>query len=247
MELGRTTINLSDTVYDQTRPRPTEQALAFYRQAAERACGPLLEPMCGSGRYLLPLAQEGFGIWGFDSSESMLLRLKAKVSNQNLPITTWQSLVQDFECSERFGLIFIPSGSFGLVTQPEQVQMCLEKFYEHLQLDGVLLLEMDTPAGLPALDIWRSSTICPTAGPEIGVQRLLTRDETDSAIYHSTTIYSCGARTEQESFSLRIYQPENFIELLREAGFREIAVYAAFDKEQRPNHTTASIVYECKK
>ena len=42
--------------YDIDKPRPPDEAFAFYRGRAEQVKGPILEPMCGSGRFLL-----GFG------------------------------------------------------------------------------------------------------------------------------------------------------------------------------------------
>jgi 2-polyprenyl-3-methyl-5-hydroxy-6-metoxy-1,4-benzoquinol methylase len=49
-----------------------EDAYAFYRGYVMRANGSILEPMCGTGRFLLPLFEEGFNIHGFDASEHML-------------------------------------------------------------------------------------------------------------------------------------------------------------------------------
>ena len=40
--------------------------------------GPVLDPMCGSGRFLIPLMEDGFDVHGFDASPTMLERLHKK-------------------------------------------------------------------------------------------------------------------------------------------------------------------------
>lgn len=48
-------------VYDLSKPHPPEDAYAFYRDYAIKANGPILEPMCGTDRFLLPLLKGGGG------------------------------------------------------------------------------------------------------------------------------------------------------------------------------------------
>ncbi|MFO7787927.1 MAG: class I SAM-dependent methyltransferase [Halospina sp.] len=63
---------LSTAFYDLDKPYPPPDALAFYTHYARAAGSPILEPMCGSGRFLIPLMQEGFKITGVDASYDML-------------------------------------------------------------------------------------------------------------------------------------------------------------------------------
>ncbi len=51
------------------------------------ANGPILEPMCGTGRFLLPLIEDGFDVHGFDASDHMLGVLHAKAKPKNLKPT----------------------------------------------------------------------------------------------------------------------------------------------------------------
>lgn len=62
-----TYLSLCTEVYDLSKPNPPEDAYAFYRVYAMKANGPILEPMCGTGRFLLPLLEEGFNVHGFDA------------------------------------------------------------------------------------------------------------------------------------------------------------------------------------
>ena len=41
--------------YDIDKPTAPPDALEFYLQYALKAQGPILEPMCGTGRFLVPM------------------------------------------------------------------------------------------------------------------------------------------------------------------------------------------------
>jgi ubiquinone/menaquinone biosynthesis C-methylase UbiE len=55
----------------------------------------MLEPMCGTGRFLLPLVAESFDVHGFDGSQYMLDALHRKAKAQNLKVNVWQGLIKD--------------------------------------------------------------------------------------------------------------------------------------------------------
>ncbi|HEO1363237.1 TPA: GNAT family N-acetyltransferase, partial [Legionella pneumophila] len=76
--------SLCTEVYDLSKPNAPQNEYSFYRSYAVEAKGPILEPMCGTGRFLLPLVEEGFDVHGFDASQPMLERLHAKAISKNL-------------------------------------------------------------------------------------------------------------------------------------------------------------------
>src|SRR4051795_1268292 len=52
--------------------------VAFWRRAASKADGQVLELGCGTGRIALPLARDGVSLVGIDRSEPMLARAAAR-------------------------------------------------------------------------------------------------------------------------------------------------------------------------
>ena len=58
---------LCTQVYELSKPIPPKDAYAFYRNYAQVANGLILEPMCGTGRFLLPLLEDGFDVHGADN------------------------------------------------------------------------------------------------------------------------------------------------------------------------------------
>lgn len=149
MSLIDTYLNLCTEVYDLSKPTAPKDAYDFYRSYAIDAQGRILEPMCGTGRFLLPFVSEGFDVHGFDGSQHMLDALYRKAKDQNLNVNVWQGLVENLKIEEKYKLIFIPSGSFSLITDIEEIKNALKKFHNILTDDGVLVFEVETSKSIP--------------------------------------------------------------------------------------------------
>ena len=67
-----TYLDLCTQVYDLNKPRPPEDAYAFYRSYLMEAKGAVLEPMCGTGRFFLPLLEEGFDVYDYDLRNNLV-------------------------------------------------------------------------------------------------------------------------------------------------------------------------------
>ncbi len=150
-----TYLSLCTEVYDLSKSNPPEDADAFYCDYAIKANCLILEPMCGTGRFLLPLLEEGFNAHGFDASDHMLKTLHAKAKVENLKPTVWKGFAEDLNRPEKYNLIFIPSSSFCLIIDPVQVEKSLKAIYDHLSDDGVFLFEAETLKAVPQEGIWR--------------------------------------------------------------------------------------------
>src|SRR3990167_4433531 len=116
MTLIDTYLNLCTEVYDLSKPTAPKDAYDFFRSYAIDAQGRILEPMCGTGRFLLPLVAEGFDVSGFDRSQSMLDALHKKANAKSLKVNVWLGSAEDVKLQKKYKLIFIPSGSFCLIT-----------------------------------------------------------------------------------------------------------------------------------
>ena len=76
MSIKATYLELSTQLYEISKPTATEYALTFYKSYAGEASGMILEPMCGAGRFLMPLAKDGYKIEESDTNEHMLDLIK---------------------------------------------------------------------------------------------------------------------------------------------------------------------------
>ena len=104
--------------YDLDKPNEPADAFQFYLEYAQAAQGPILEPMCGSGRFLLPLLARGFDIDGVDASPCMLEACRKRAAQQRLTPKLLEQNLEALELSRRYALAFIPAGSFGFSPKP---------------------------------------------------------------------------------------------------------------------------------
>jgi ribosomal protein S18 acetylase RimI-like enzyme/2-polyprenyl-3-methyl-5-hydroxy-6-metoxy-1,4-benzoquinol methylase len=246
-----TYLGLCTQVYDLSKPNPPEEAYAFYRNYVMNANGPILEPMCGTGRFLLPLIEEGFNVHGFDASEHMLEALHTKASAKNLNPTVWKGLVEDLKRPEKYKLIFIPDGSFGLIIEFEAVRASLKKFYDHLDDNGVFVFEgITTKWKAPQCKVW-TGDVWHRQDRKFIIANFLTLPDHDD-IRHSIARYELVdgnqiIQTEIEDFKVKLYNPKDLIKMLDEAGFKDIRMIQTFDMSAKPNENDEVIVYECRR
>lgn len=244
-------LSLCTQFYDLKRPEPPEDAYAFYRSYVADADGRAMEPMCGSGRFLLPLLKEKFEIIGFDASKHMLNALNTKAQMQHLNPAVWQGFIEELNREEKYNLIFIPSGSFGHLINFDSVKKSLKIFYDHLNTDGIFVFEAETSKVVPdQLGVWKGTICHKPDGNFILLNRLTTYENNVCYSIDRYELVDKGqiVQTEIEIFNVRIYDdPLVLISLLKDAGFREIKTIKAFNRSIDPDKGDSSIVYECRK
>jgi len=130
--------------YDLDKPEPPPQELAYYLRHIQ-ACGePVLEAMCGSGRFLVPLLEAGIDADGVDASPDMLAACAAKCAERSLTARTYQQLLHELDLPRRYRLIFTGGVSFGLIVETAEVVESLKRLHSHLHPGGALLIEIAT-------------------------------------------------------------------------------------------------------
>ena len=246
-----TYLSLCTQVYDISLPVPPAEEYAFFRSYATETNEPILEPMCGSGRFLLPLLQEGFNIQGFDASTHMLAALRAKADKLGLAPQVSLAFIETFESTQQYGLIFIPSGSFNLITNRDDVALALKKFYALLSPHGTLVIEIITKAATPKdPGTWRRER---WERPDGGFIIASSCEEppidnvTLTHCTHDLVIENKVIRSEQETFRIRLYDVAEFQQLLFDAGFTHVMPLKAFNRSRSPDHENKDVVFECKK
>lgn len=113
-----------------------EQFYLFYAEKGMR----IFEPLCGSGRFLVPFLERGFDISGMDLSEEMLAKLKQKAPGAKVI----QADIVKYSAEEKFECIFIPSGSISLFTDMNVCKSILKKMKELLAPGGKFVVAVDT-------------------------------------------------------------------------------------------------------
>lgn len=242
--------DLCTQVYDLSKPIPPSDAYAFYRDYAVQANGAILEPMCGSGRFLLPLLEDGFDVHGFDASQHMLNALYTKASLKNLRPHVWHDLIEEWQISAYYKLIFIPGGSFCLLIDESLIQTALKHCYAHLAEESILLIEALTPIGNPSgLGIWQGEFYPRSDGKSIMLSKLSLLNDCilTTVCKYELIDKNSIIHTEIERIYVRLYSQAELIGLLHQAGFTQVRAIKAFVKQLTPDPQDESIIYECRK
>jgi len=144
----RTTSKINDydiiaSFYDREHAQFDED-VDLYRSFAELYTGPLLELACGSGRLLLPLAQDGYTLIGVDTSAQMLALARQRLQEEDLSDRV--TLVQQDMCAlhldQQFSLAFVALGSFAHLTSRQAQQQALAAIRAHLTKGGTFILDI---------------------------------------------------------------------------------------------------------
>jgi SAM-dependent methyltransferase len=122
-------------------PDVVDPAVEFLSQLA--GSGPALEFAIGTGRIGIPLMRRGLKVIGIELSPSMVLRLRDKVSDTELPVVVGDMATAT--APGEFSLVFLVWNSISnLRTQDEQVE-CFRNAARHLAPGGRFVIELFVP------------------------------------------------------------------------------------------------------
>lgn len=243
--------DLCSRIYDLRVPTIEKEAYEFYKSFALEAKGSILEPMCGTGRFLIPFTKEGFDIEGFDASKHMIKRLHDKAYAQKVNAVAWVYTTEQLILGGKtYDLIFIPFSSFGLVTNQESVLTMLNNFFQELEYGGKLVFEVDTLATKISMKQTNFSQYILLDGKTMNV-RFYDFPTTDYTL-NCTVTYELVEndkviQTELEDYKLRLYDTQNLTNILNETGFTEIKIHKPFTRNIMPDENDTMVVFECKK
>lgn len=234
MDLLNNYKSLCTEFYDIDKPNAPKNALSYYLSVAKSSVQPVLEPMCGTGRFLLPMLEEGINIEGTDASAEMLKSCKNKCRDKNLnPVLHYQK-IQELMLSRKYGMAFIPSGSFGLITDLIEVSESLKRIHNCLLPEGKLLIETETPYTPVQYEIINvrealrdsNSRIILTSKTRYDLKENIETIDCDYKNFKNGELVS----SENETIKVRHYSVSEFQELLKSAGFSEISAFKPYSE-----------------
>lgn len=239
--------------YELDKPHPPEDALQCYLHYAEEAKGPILEPMCGTGRFLIPLLERGYCVKGFDYSPHMLDVCRKKCQERELTCILLEATFETFPLKEMYNLIFIPSGSFCLLTKPKQIVQALQFISNRLKSGGKFVFEIETLKAISEPQgIWKGKWLNKPDGSNI-VINTLSRFDATTQVETSLCRYELWeknalSQVEVEDFSLRLYEPAEIEHLLGQHGLKIMGKWKAEPHSRmQASNTDPVILYECLK
>ena len=173
---------LEAAAFSQEDPQNRRAILDFYLGCAEGMPAPYLEPMCGTGYFLLPLLETGAVIDGLDASAHMLAVCQRRCEERGYQPTLICQAFPDVVLPREYGYIFIPDRSFGLLLDEEEARATLVRLRQALLPGGRLVFDVAPPRDhYEDSGAWETSWEMLTDG-SILVQSLLMRHEQDGSV-----------------------------------------------------------------
>lgn len=238
--------SLCTEMYEILHEQAPQDELNFYLFYAEKG-KKILEPLCGSGRFLVPFLERGFDISGMDLSDEMLDKLRHKAPNAKFI----QADIINYTVQEKFDYIFIPSGSISLFTDMSKCRGILQKLKELLAPGGKLVFVVDTVFDKCDEDSEYkvSISVKTKEGYDLRLKEKNHYDE-KSQTQFSPSIYELYNGTEllqseNMDFQTHLYRCGEMEENLRECGFRNITTYSNYQKELAVFNNCEMFLYEC--
>jgi len=228
---------LSTEFYELDKPEAAPDAFDFYEAFARDAGGPIHEPMCGTGRFLLPLLAQGLDISGSDASANMLGACRKRAASLGLEPDLRQQSLQELECARAPSLVFIPSGSFGLLLDDALVRTALARVHRQLAPGGTFLVEaeLQQPPQPELSGVWGGRWVERPEGGRIILSWLVQYSGAPNVTtnLHRYELVEDGKliATHFEELRVRSYEPREFGNLLEAAGFREIEALKPYSRE----------------
>ena len=139
---------LAARIWDPSGGDDPQYDYPYIKKLLEQNPGTALDVGCGTGRLLLRYLKDGLDVEGIDTSADMLAILREKATAQGLKQPTlYQGYMQELDLPPKYQVIYVPCGTFCLVTDREQALDTLRRFYEHLNPGGLLVFNLFWPFG----------------------------------------------------------------------------------------------------
>ena len=137
-------------VYDQEETQTHD--VKFIKKLLQNTnCSRILEFFCGTGRILLPLAEEGYEMVGIDSSAGMLKRLREKLHKLPQSIQDRANIIQSdlrtYDWSEGFDAVLLAGNCLYELAGATEQQEIVKKAAESLKPQGFLFVDNDNMEG----------------------------------------------------------------------------------------------------
>lgn len=238
--------SLCTEMYEILHEKAPQDELNFYLSYAEKG-KKILEPLCGSGRFLIPFMERGFDICGIDLSGEMLEKLKQKAPDAKIV----QADILEYSSSEKYDYIFISSGSVSLFTDINLCKKILAKLKEMLAPAGKFVFAVDTVADrCPNHDNYKTSIAVKTKEGFDLVLKIKNYYEEESQTQFSPSIYELYneatlLQSEPMDFQLHLYRFGEMEAYLEEIGFKTVTTYSSFQKEIATGNQNEMFLYEC--
>jgi SAM-dependent methyltransferase len=238
-------------IYDIDKPLGALPDTAFHLQGLRDVDGPILEPACGTGRTLLPLLEADHDVTGFDPSEEMLERCRARCAERGFDPPLSRQCFEEFTYSRPFSAIVVPVGTFTLIDDFQTALAVLRRFRDHLVVGGLLVLDVQPLSFLAATGEDRRRWTAPNGdmltmeGKRTATDWLGQRAE--SSLRYERWRGHVLVESQLEPMAQRYWGLGEFRMALEANGFSNVTVTGNYDRGRQPRPGDRNLTFEARR
>lgn len=201
----------------------------------------ILEMACGTGNLSYYFAKERYNLTCFDLSSDMLSKAYDKLRRYKNVKIMEQDMI-DFNLNQKFDSVIAICDSINYICEKEDLFETFKNVWNHLEEDGIFIFDINSYYKLKY--IIGNNTFIEDQENVFYTWQNYYDEERDICEFYLTFFTSEDGEDFQrfdEEHQERAYRIEEIIELLKEAGFKDIHYYEAFafekpiDKTERIN------------
>jgi len=195
----------------------------------------VLDLGCGPGFYTSRLTSQGYMCKGIDFSPASIEYAKEQASEAGQEIDYATEDIRTAEYGEGYGLAMMIYGEFN-VFKKEDIKAVLKKAYISLEEGGLFIAEPHRFEVIKSVGedapIWYSSeSMLFSAKPHLALMECFWVEEDSVSIQRFFIVDAATGGVTLHSSCMQAYSNDEYKELLREAGFREIEFYDSLTGE----------------
>lgn len=199
----------------------------FWRQHGQP--GTVIDLGCGTGSIAIPLAKQGYTVYGVDLSSEMLAMAYEKANKEQVNVRWLEQDMSELDAPKADSIISL-CDSLSYVTNEEDVKRTFHRVFEHLQPGGYFLFDVHSPYKITHFFGDNTFTL---VEEEIAYIWNCFCDPDRLEVEHQLTFFVRQNHGQferlEESHVQRAYQPTQMLQWLREAGFADLKLTADFE------------------
>lgn len=133
-------------VHDCREAYATDDDMAFLKKAFADHCdigvSDILDVGCGTGRYVIPLANDGFSVTGIDNSPEMLAQGGERLKQHGLSASLLELDLMDMQETCRYDALLCMNSVICYFHETKDIIKALTLFRKALRPGGILVLEI---------------------------------------------------------------------------------------------------------
>jgi len=201
----------------------------------------VLDIACGAGRHALELARLGYSVTGNDLSPFLLEEARKEALRKGLQLNLTCGDMREISASGIFDLVVQLFTSFGYFDLKQDDQLVLCKVYEALKSGGWYVLDLLNPIPL-------ARNLVPRSSRTVGNLTLLEERTLESnRVTKTITITAPLEKNVTFSESVRLYDREEILPMLLDAGFSVVNIAGNYQGEPFRENDSPRMMLFCRK